>query len=120
MTHVLLVDDDADIRSVASLAMRLIGGLEVFAVASGEKALEEGPRVRPAIVVVDLMMPGMDGVETLRQIRGQSWGAEVSVLLMSARAREDDAEYLGLGFDGVISKPFDPVALAERIKERAR
>jgi CheY-like chemotaxis protein len=111
--RILYVDDEADLREIAQISLELDPELEVRCCASGAEALAELPGWKPDMVLLDVMMPGMDGPETLRRIRESTSGA-LPVVFITARAGETDTrQLLALGADGVIAKPFDPMLLAQ-------
>jgi CheY-like chemotaxis protein len=115
--HVLLVDDDASIREVIQLTLEVIGGWTVQLAASGAEALQRVQEQTPDVILLDMMMPGMDGPTTLSKLRAASSGGSVPVILLSAKLsqRRDDQQFAGLGVAGVIGKPFDPITLGDRI-----
>ncbi|QDP98621.1 response regulator [Microlunatus elymi] len=115
---VLLVDDDASIREVIQLTLELVGGWHVHLAASGVEALEQVQERRPDAILLDMMMPGMDGATTLARLREAGGEKDVPVILLSAKLqqRRDDDQLDGLGVAGVIGKPFDPIALPGQIR----
>lgn len=116
MIRVLYVDDEADIREVAQMALELDPELEVLACASGAEALDRLPGFDPHLVLLDVMMPGMDGPATMQHIRAQPNGS-LPIVFITARAGDGDtAQLLSLGAAGVIAKPFDPMALADQVR----
>ena len=117
LTHVLYAVDEEDILEVASLALEIVGGLSVTTCADGFQAIEAAHRSRPDLVMLDVMMPRMDGPTTMSKIRADPDLADVPVILLTARVRGPEVEeYLALGADAVISKPFDPMTLAEQVR----
>ncbi|HEY9291201.1 MAG TPA: response regulator, partial [Microlunatus sp.] len=115
---VLLVDDDASIREVIQLTLELVGGWNVHLAASGTEALAQVQEHRPDAILLDMMMPGMDGATTLSRLRSAVPDQDVPVILLSAKLqqRRDDDRLRGLGVAGVIGKPFDPIALPGQIR----
>jgi CheY-like chemotaxis protein len=113
---ILVVDDAADIRDVARTALERLGGWEVVTAASGPEALAlvgSGPL---DAVVLDLSMPGMDGLETLRRLRADGDPAVPPVVLLTAgRVAPETAELSRLGVVGLVPKPFDPLLLSDQI-----
>lgn len=117
LTHVVYADDEEDILSVATLSLEMVGGLSVTTCPGGREAIAEVRRRRPDLIMLDVMMPGMDGPTTLSQIRADPELADIPVILLTARVRGAEVdEYLALGADGVISKPFDPMTLADEVR----
>ncbi len=116
LTTVLCVDDDPDILAVVSLALRTLGGLTVHAAGSGRDALDVLAREQVDLVLLDVMMPGMDGLETLAAMRRDARTAAVAVVLMTARVQLYEQTQPPEGVHAVIAKPFDPVSLASRLR----
>jgi two-component system, OmpR family, response regulator len=116
--RLLLVDDAPDIRAIACMSLERVGGWTVVAVASGQEALEavrdDG---RFDAVLLDVMMPGMDGPSTLTGLRAGGLPLDVPVVFLTAKTQSADRERLGsLGAAGVIAKPFDPLTLPEQLR----
>lgn len=117
MIKLLHVEDDADIREIAHLSLGLSGDFEVVQSASGEEALVAVQDFTPDVLLLDMMMPGMTGRQTLERMRLMPELAETPVIFMTARAQNAEVEELrNLGAADVISKPFDPMTLGEQIK----
>ena len=117
LQRVLLVEDDADIRTIATLALETVGGLVLQACASGPEALERAPQFAPQLLLLDVMMPGMDGPTTLQRLRELPALAGTPVVFMTAKVQAHEvAHYQALGALGVITKPFDPMALAGQVQ----
>lgn len=118
LTRILYVEDDADIRSVASFALEAVGGFTISACASGEEALARAAAFAPQLLLLDVMMPGMDGPETLAALRALPETAETPAVFMTAKVQPQEvARYRALGALDVISKPFDPMTLSDEIRE---
>ena len=116
--RVLYVEDEPDIQAVARLALETVGGLTVQICSSGEEALREAPRFEPQLILMDVMMPGMDGPGTLRALRERSLLEGVPVVFMTAKVQPREvAHYTALGALGVIAKPFDPMKLADQVRD---
>ena len=113
---VLVVDDEPHI--VALVAYHLAkAGYRVATAANGTDALARANRERPALVILDLMLPGMSGFEVLRKLRGRDHTRDVAVLMLTARRDEPDRiEGLSLGADDYLTKPFSPQELVLRVK----
>ena len=113
----LHVDDEPDIREVAAMALEMDGSMEVRQAPSGPAALELLAGWTPDVILLDVMMPEMDGPATLAEIRRQAALAATPVIFMTARAQaQDKARLMGLGGAGVITKPFDPMTLAQDVR----
>jgi two-component system OmpR family response regulator len=118
LNKILLVEDEADIQIVAKLALESVGKFTVHMCGSGSDALAELPGFDPDIILLDVMMPGMDGPDTFKAIRQLDGYAAVPIIFMTAKVMEKDREiYRSLGAAGIIAKPFDPMALSDQIRE---
>ncbi|MGB0682949.1 MAG: response regulator [Magnetovibrionaceae bacterium] len=116
LSKVLYVEDDPDIQAVALLALVDVGGLDVKACSSGAEALGAAEAFGPDLILLDVMMPEMDGPETLQHLRKLDGLADTPVIFMTAKVMSDDIErYKSLGAIDVIAKPFDPISLAEQL-----
>jgi CheY-like chemotaxis protein len=115
--RVLYVDDEDDIREVAAMSLELDPEFEVATCASGEQALAASEAAPPDVILLDVMMPRMDGPETLAMLRADPRTRDVPVIFITARTQAADVRrLLGLGAIGHIAKPFDPLALAEQVR----
>lgn len=113
---VLYVDDEPDIREVVEMSLALVDGLQVHTCDSGARALQEVQQLRPDLVLLDVMMPGMDGPATLVQLRQLPHSAHIPVVFMTAKAMPQELQRLiQLGAAGMIAKPFDPMRLGEQL-----
>jgi two-component system OmpR family response regulator len=109
---VLYVDDDPDICAVVEATLRLIAGLDVHTADCGEQAIDLAHEFRPDLVVMDVMMPGLDGPSTLKRMRESALLADIPVIFLTAKVLPAEvAHLLHLGAIGVIGKPFDPLEL---------
>ncbi|MGO8995016.1 MAG: response regulator [Polyangiaceae bacterium] len=114
---VLLVDDEADIRKIASLTLTHIGGWEVVQASSGPEALEKAARERPDVILLDVMMPGMDGPSTLEGLRANAATASIPVVFVTAKIQGSERERISLlGAAGIIAKPFDAMHLSDEVR----
>jgi CheY-like chemotaxis protein len=117
MIRLLHVEDDADIREIAQLALSLTGEFDIVQCNSGEEALAMVDGYTPDVVLLDMMMPGMTGRETLEKMRTRPELEAVPAIFMTARAQHSEIEeLLKIGAADVISKPFDPMKLCDLIK----
>jgi two-component system OmpR family response regulator len=118
LSRILFVEDDPDIQAVARMALELVGGFTVVTCSSGQEALQQAPTVRADLILLDVMMPGMDGPTTLKELRGLTLTATTPVIFMTAKVQpQERAYYESLGAVGVIAKPFDPMGLSTTIQE---
>lgn len=117
MTRILYVDDESDIREIAELALSLDPGLVVRTAASGMEALDIVEQWMPDLVLLDVMMPGMDGPSTLARLRESPRTRDVPVVFITARAQTQEMQsFATLDARGVIAKPFDPMTLAAQVR----
>ena len=115
---VLLVDDEDDIRTIGQLSLSRVGKWETVLAANGDEALEKAAREKPDLILLDVMMPGMDGPTTFAKLRAQEATAHTPVIFMTAKIQKQEvARYLELGAVGVIGKPFEPMTLPAEIKK---
>jgi CheY-like chemotaxis protein len=115
--RVLLVDDEPDIREIADLSLGLDPEFKTRACASGADALLAAAQWSPSIILLDVMMPLMDGPTTLAKLRQDPRTAGIPILFLTARTQaEEIAQYISLGAQGVLSKPFDPMTLAASVR----
>ena len=118
LQRILYVEDEPDIQAVAKLALEMVGGFEVKICSSGEEALEQAEGFSPQLLLLDVMMPGMDGPSTLLALRKLPSLAEVPAVFMTAKVQPAEvAHYKSLGALDVIAKPFDPMGLAGEVKQ---
>jgi len=117
LQRILYVEDEPDIQAVAKLALEMVGGFTVKVCSSGEEALREAVAFAPDLILLDVMMPGMDGPSTLKALRALPELAQVPVVFMTAKVQPAEvAHYKTLGARDVIAKPFDPMTLASRVR----
>jgi CheY-like chemotaxis protein len=115
--RILLVDDEPDIREIADLSLGLDPEFKTRACASGADALAVAAQWSPSIILLDVMMPLMDGPTTLAKLRQDPRTAGIPILFLTARTQaEEIAQYISLGAQGVLSKPFDPMTLAASVR----
>lgn len=115
--RILYVEDEPDIQAVAKIALEMVGGFTVKVCSSGEEALREADAFAPELILLDVMMPGMDGPSTLKALRDLPALVDTPVVFMTAKVQASEvAHYKELGALDVIAKPFDPMALANRLR----
>jgi CheY-like chemotaxis protein len=113
---ILIIDDEEDIREVASLSLETVAGWEVIKASSGAQGVARAAEHRPDAILLDVMMPGMDGPDTFRELRRNPATAGIPVLLLTAKVQgSDQRRFAGLGVEAVLFKPFDPLTLATQI-----
>src|SRR5215475_4313326 len=114
--HILCIDDEDDILDVVRMCLSFDGGFSVSTCKSGAEALDFLDQVRPDLILLDVMMPRMDGPATFEAIRSLETARDIPVIFMTARVQSSEVKcYLDLGAIGVVPKPFDPVTLASEI-----
>ncbi|MBT3269748.1 response regulator [Candidatus Poribacteria bacterium] len=119
--NVLLIEDEPDVQMVASLALGTLGGHTVTVADDGLRGLELARTERPDVILLDVMMPRMDGHEVLRLLKASDTTATIPVIFLSAKAQQKDIDAgLALGADGYLTKPFDSIALSEQVQEIVR
>ena len=117
LRSVLYVDDEPDIREVVELSLGLGSGLKVATCASGEHALQRLSTWRPDLILLDVMMPGLDGPGTLARLRADPELARIPVVFLTAKALQAERQrFLSLGAVAIIAKPFDPLKLAGEVQ----
>lgn len=115
---VLIVDDEPDIREVAALCFELAGGYAILTAGSGSEALAVAREGQPDVVLMDVMMPEMDGVTVAQRLRADASTARIPVVLLTAKVLSDDRHSLmASGVQGVIAKPFDPMGLVASVED---
>jgi CheY-like chemotaxis protein len=119
--RILHVDDEPDIREVVDISLALNPDFELRACASGAEAVTVAGDWSPQLILLDVMMPGMDGPATLQQLRKNPHTAAIPILFMTARAQTREVDhFIALGAQGVICKPFDPMTLASQVQSHLR
>lgn len=118
MTHILVVDDEEHIREITQVSLEMVGGWQVTAAESGIEGIAAAVAEQPDAVLLDVMMPDMDGPTTFKQLRADPSTADIPVILLTAKVQASDRQHFAaLGVDGVLTKPFDPMSLADEITE---
>ncbi len=117
LDKILLVEDDPDIQLIAVMTLEELGGFSVEACSLGQEAIDRAATAAPDLILLDVMMPGMDGPTTLEHLRRIPEVADVPVVFLTARSQPHEiAEYMEKGAVGVIRKPFDPAELCGEIE----
>jgi CheY-like chemotaxis protein len=117
MSHrILIIDDEEDIRDVAALSLETVAGWEVIVANSGAQGIARAIEHLPEAILLDVMMPGMDGPTTLQELRKNPVTAKIPVMLLTAKVQaSDQRRFADLGVEAVLFKPFDPMTLSTRI-----
>ena len=118
LTRILYIEDEDSIRTIALTVLEALGGFTVVACASGMQALEAAPDAAADLILLDVMMPGMDGPATLKALRALPQTAQTPAIFMTAKVQASEIQqYKSLGAIDVIAKPFDPMTLSAQISE---
>ncbi|MFZ0338148.1 MAG: response regulator [Terracidiphilus sp.] len=113
---ILIIDDEDDIREVAALSLESVAGWDVIKASSGAQGLARAEEHQPDAILLDVMMPGMDGPTTFRELRKNQATAGIPVLLLTAKVQgTDQRRFADLGVEAVLFKPFDPMTLSAQI-----
>jgi CheY-like chemotaxis protein len=117
MQHrILIIDDEDDIREVAAMSLETVAGWEVMVANSGAQGLVRAAQYQPDAILLDVMMPGMDGPTTFRELRNNPATARIPVLFLTAKVQATDRRrFADLGILAVLVKPFDPMSLSTQI-----
>lgn len=118
MRRILIIDDEEDIREVAGLALEATAGWQVLTASSGIEGIAIATAEQPDAILMDVMMPGVDGPTTFRNMQQDSLVAHIPVLLLTAKVQGvDQRRFASLGVAAILFKPFDPLTLASQISE---
>lgn len=116
--HILLIDDEDDIREVTAVSLETVAGWQVSSAGSGVAGIELARTSLPDAILLDVMMPGQDGPATLRLLRNDKITAKIPVIFLTAKVQSIERERLrAIGAAGTLAKPFNPLTLANEIKE---
>ncbi len=116
--HILLVDDEDDIREVAGISLEAVGGWRISSASSGTEGIAKAVSERPDAILLDVMMPGIDGPTTYGRLQAEPSTREIPVILLTAKAQGADLRHFeALGVAGVLTKPFDPMSLPEQVAD---
>ncbi len=116
--HVLCIDDDEDILEIAKMCLETVGGLHVSCCNSGAEAIQLVREINPDLILLDVMMPDMDGPTTLIELRKQPQLDHTPIVFMTARVQPSEVQaYQALGASAVVPKPFDPMLLSSQIND---
>lgn len=114
---ILIVDDEPDIRKIAKLSLSRVGGMQVVEAANGPDGVRMAEAERPDAILLDVMMPGMDGPATLALLKAGEATAKIPVVFLTAKAMRSELDrLLALGATAVLTKPFDPMTLPKELQ----
>lgn len=117
LKRILYVEDEPDIQTIAKMALEMIGGFEVTVCNSGDEALQQAETANPQLILLDVMMPRMDGPTTLQHLKQIPRFQATPVVFMTAKAQPKEIEhFISLGAVDVIAKPFDPMTLPDQLR----
>ena len=118
LVRIMHVEDDTSIQDVARVALEIVGGFQVCTCSCGQDALDKFSTFSPQLVLLDVMMPGMDGPTTLKNLQQNFDLSQVPVVFMTAKVQSSEIEsYKALGARDVVVKPFDPMTLSSQIRQ---
>jgi CheY-like chemotaxis protein len=115
---ILIIDDEDDIREVAQLTLEAVGGFEVFTAESGSEGIIKAEIEQPDAILLDVMMPEMDGITTFKNLQANPLTSNIPVILLTAKVQaSDQRRFAELGITGMVPKPFDPMTLTNQVVE---
>lgn len=116
--RILVIDDEEDIQEVVQLCLKTVGGWEVLTAGSGNEGLAKAEAAQPDAILLDVMMPDIDGIATFQKLQANTATQHIPVILLTAKVQAaDQRRFAELGMVGMISKPFDPLNLTSQIAE---
>ncbi|MDY6782185.1 MAG: response regulator [Cyanobacteriota bacterium] len=116
--RILVIDDEPGVRDIIQICLEAVAGWDVSTAASGQEGFVKAQQEQPDAILLDVMMPGMDGPSTFRQLQAHEQTQHLPTILLTAKIKMSERQqYLDLGVAGVISKPFEAQSLVDRIRE---
>ncbi|MGL5080486.1 MAG: response regulator [Microcoleaceae cyanobacterium] len=113
---ILLIEDEDDIREVAQLSLEMVGKWEVITAKSGNEGLIKAEQEQPDMILLDVMMPELDGLVTFRKLQASKTTQHIPVIFLTAKVQSaDQRQFAELGVSGIITKPFEPLTLADQV-----
>jgi two-component system OmpR family response regulator len=117
LVRVMYVDDEPHLRALAEVSLAKVGRFATLVCGSGQEALDHAPTFKPDMILLDVMMPEMDGIRTLQELRKLSDVAAVPIVFVTAKAQPSEIQrYHAVGAADVITKPFSPIELPGRLR----
>lgn len=114
--QILMIDDETDIQTVARIGLTIVGGWQVLTASSGAEGISQAKDHRPDAILLDVMMPDMDGFATLSALKADADTQSIPIIFLTAKAKAADRKKMyAIGAQGVINKPFDPTTLTSQI-----
>lgn len=118
LQRILYAEDEPLVQTIAKVALVKVGGFNLHICSSGEQALEQVKAFAPQLILLDVVMPGLDGPATLARLRQDPDTAAIPVVFLTANSDPQDiAQYLAMGAFDVIAKPYNPMTLAEQVRQ---
>lgn len=117
--RILIIDDEDDIREVAQVSLETVAGWQVLTARSGTEGIDQARAEQPDAILLDVMMPDMDGPTTFQKLQADSATRHIPIILLTAKVLQsaDRRRFVDLGVAAVIAKPFDPLTLASQVAE---
>lgn len=116
LKQILVIDDEDDIRKLTQTCLEIMGGWQVLTASSGNEGLAKAQTEHPDAILLDVMMPDMDGPATFQKLQANPATKHIPVILLTAKGRSADQSLIAqLGVKGVINKPFNPLKLADQV-----
>ncbi len=112
---ILVIDDEYDIRKLIQTCLEIMGRWQVITASSGNEGLNLAQINLPDAILLDVMMPNMDGLSTFEKLRSNPITSNIPIILMTAKGRFTKSNFTKLGVKGVINKPFNPLKIAEQV-----
>ncbi len=114
---ILIIDDEDDIRQVAALSLETVAGWDIIVASSGVQGIQRAQENLPDAILLDVMMPGMDGPTTFRELQKNPITSKIPVILLTAKVQSaDQRRFADLGVRAVLTKPFDPLTLSGQME----
>ncbi|BAY21386.1 complementary adaptation response regulator homolog [Calothrix sp. NIES-2100] len=116
MKRILIIDDEETIQTVVQFGIKMTAGWEVFTASSGQEGIQTAQSEQPDVILLDVMMPEMDGIATFKELQSHSQTEQIPVIFLTAKAQTaEKRQFHDLGVSGVITKPFNSLDLPEQI-----